>query len=246
MKVIAIATQKGGVGKTTSAVSLAHAFALERQRVLLVDLDPQANATTGFGERPDAGALIAALEEDAGLEVRETSFGVDLAASGPKLNGAEDRMSADPYAIGRLADVLEELASRYDVCLLDCAPSVKVLTASALVAADGVIIPVTGAAEALEGLSALHSQIARARKLNPTLAILGYLPTLIERTRMDDEVLAQLEQTFPDQVLERIPRRVAVREAHGAGEPITHYDPKNPAARAYRQIARELLEDIRG
>jgi chromosome partitioning protein len=245
--VYAIANQKGGVGKTTTAVNVAACIAEAGYETLLVDVDPQANATVGLGLPRDASPGVYELlggeaePEDAMRptpidRLRIIPAGPDLAAANvelPRLAGSE----------GRLRDVLAPLTARFSYVLLDCPPSLGPLTVNALVAADRVIVPVQTEYFALEGLAGLLDTLNLIqRELNPRLTVAGMLLTMHDaRTRLGRDVEREVREHFPDLVFDTvIPRNVRIGEAPSFGLPVTHHDPHCLGADAYFELAKEV------
>ena len=246
-KIIAFVNQKGGVGKTTSAVSLAAALGRRGQRVLLVDLDPQANATSACGLSPRElpGSYEALVEEkpvrDLVRSVPEEPF--SLLPASPALAGAEVELVPVLARERRLAAALEPVREEWDWILVDCPPSLGILTVNALTAADLVIIPVQCEYMALEGLSRLTETLELVRRnLNPNLSILGVLLTMYDaRTRLSQDVVDEVRRHFPQTFETIVPRSVRLSEAPSHGQTIFRYDPGGRSAAAYDALADEVL-----
>ena len=245
-RVYAFANQKGGVGKTTTAINLAACLAEAGERALVVDLDPQANATSGLGMRAN-GTSSYDLLDGAPLEelVKPTAFdNLFLVPSKPELAGAAVELSRRDDGDRYLAQALEH-ADGYDFVLLDCPPSLGPLTVNALAAADRVIVPVQTEYYALEGLAQLVQSINLIKtRLNPRLEIAGVLLTMADgRTRLSAEVEAEVRRHFGELVFTAVvPRSVRVAEAPSHGLPVTHYDRRSRGAEAYWKVAMELVE----
>ena len=245
--VYAFANQKGGVGKTTTTVNLAACLAEAGERVLLVDLDPQANATSGLGERAN-GVSTYDLLDGAPLErvARPTRFeNLDLVPSRPELAGAAVELSQREDGERFLADGLGEVRDRYDAVLLDCPPSLGPLTINALAAADRVIVPVQTEYYALEGLAQLVNSVNLVKaQLNPRLVIGGVLLTMVDgRTRLSEQVADEVRRHFGELVFEtEVPRSVRLAEAPSHGLPVIVYDRRSRGADAYWKVAMELVQ----
>jgi len=245
--VYAIANQKGGVGKTTTAVNVAACIAEACVDTLLVDVDPQGNATTGLGvARDDGPGLYEVLSGDigAGEAVRATAVDrLSLLASTPDLAGATMELPRVAGSELRLRDALAPIRDEFDYTLLDCPPSLGPLTVNALVAADRVIVPVQAEYFALEGLAGLLDTLALVqRELNPRLAVAGMLLTMHDgRTRLSRDVEREVREHFPDLVFHTvIPRNIRVGEAPSFGRPVIHHDPHSAGAGAYFELAKEV------
>ncbi|CAB4683290.1 MAG: AAA family ATPase [Actinobacteria bacterium] len=245
-RIYAFANQKGGVGKTTTAVNLAACLAEAGERVLLVDLDPQANATSGLGMRAGETSSYDLLDGAPLHELAQpTPFpNLSLVPSKPELAGAAVELSRRADGERFLAESLKNVEG-YDFILLDCPPSLGPLTVNALGAADRVIVPVQAEYYALEGLSQLMGSINLIKsRLNPALAIAGVLITMSDtRTRLAAEVEEEVRKHFGTLVFDTVvPRSVRVAEAPSHGLPVTHYDRHSRGAEAYWKVAMELVE----
>ncbi len=248
---IAVTNQKGGVGKTTTTVSLGASLAARGLRVLIVDADPQANATSALGirGRDEAGLYSALIEEEPlARSVEPTSTpNLWLVPTTPALAGAEVELVTVMAREFRMKRALDSLRAQYDVILMDCPPSLGLLTVNALAAADEVIIPVQAEYFALEGLGHLSKTVEMIRRnLNPQLAIRGVLLTMYDsRTNLAREVEQEVRTHFPATFRTVIPRSVRLAEAPSHGAPITSYDPASTGAKAYEELATELIERLR-
>jgi len=248
-RIYAVANQKGGVGKTTTTVNLGAYLARVGKRVLLVDADPQANATSSLGIDKNAlsrsiyDALIGG-EPASNLITLTGCVGLDLMPSSPALAGDQVEMVELPGREMRLRQAIGPLRGRYDYVLIDCPPSLGLLTVNALTAADGVIIPVQCEYLPLEGLTLLLHTIELVRQtLNPRLTIRGLVLTMYDsRTNLARQVVAEVRRHFPDVVLDTIvPRSVRLSEAPSYGEPIINYAPSSKGGQAYAALCQEFL-----
>jgi chromosome partitioning protein len=244
--VYAIANQKGGVGKTTTAVNVAACIAAAGYRTLVVDVDPQGNATTGLGvERAGSGVYdVLAGAASAAEVVRPTGIErLDILVSTPDLAGATMELPRLAGSEGRLRDALAPLREAYAFVLLDCPPSLGPLTVNALVAADRVIVPVQAEYFALEGLAGLLDTLSLIqRELNPRLTVAGMLLTMHDgRTRLAQDVEREVREHFPALVFDTvIPRNVRLGEAPSYGRPVIHHDPHCAGSEAYFELAKEV------
>ena len=248
VRVTACTNQKGGVGKTTTVVNLAAFLALSGTSTLVIDIDPQGNATSGLGvDRRAVDRSVYDVVVDRlpiGDAVVGTAIdGLDIVASTPALSGAEIELVEAPARERRLAASLASLNGRYERVLIDCPPSLGLLTVNALTAADGVLIPIQTEYYALEGLSQLVNTIRRVREsLNPRLEIEGVLLTMYDaRTNLSAQVAAEVRRHMNGTVYETVvPRSVRLSEAPSHGLPIAIYDPSSRGAQAYGQLADEV------
>lgn len=249
-RVIAVVNQKGGVGKTTTAVNLASWLARKGKFVLMIDMDPQANATSGFGiqheevPRSVYDVLVGqAYMRDVVMDT--TVEGMRIVPAKQDLAGATVELVPVENREYRLKQAIAEVESQYDYVFIDCPPSLGLLTINSLTAAKEVLIPVQCEYYALEGLGQLLSTVELVREhLHPDLKILGAVLTMYDRrNNLSDEVLKQIHQYFPNKVFRSvIPRNVKLAEAPSHGKPISEYDPKSKGGRAYETLAQEIIE----
>ena len=248
--VISIVNQKGSVGKTTTAVNLSAFLAKKRKKVLIIDLDPQGNATSGYGF--DKGQLentvydLLVNEEDINNVIAATSVkNVDMCPTNINLAGAEVELVS---AISRetiLKRAIEPVLDKYDYIIIDCPPALGLLTINALAACEGVIVPIQGEYYALEGLTQLMDTINMIKKkLNPKIGILGVVITMHDRrTQLTKQVVEEVQKYFGDKVFKTfIPRNVRLAEAPSYGQTIEEYDPKSKGSLAYQALANEVLK----
>jgi len=249
MRRIAIVNQKGGAGKTTTAVHLAVSLAKLRKRVLLIDLDGQGNATTYLGLQKAGDALLELLLGKRTLDaaIQSTPFGVDVLAGGPQLEGLDvvlymAKGSTGPLLLKKQLDAAPK--GRWDFALIDCPPNLGTATASALVAAAEVLIPVQAEAMAAEGLARLCENIEEVRGVNAALRIVGVLPCMTTaRDSLSIEVEAALRENFGDLVFSQsIKRATKIAQSYTARKPMHAFDPKNPILKAYDSVAKEVVK----
>ncbi len=250
-RIIAIANQKGGVGKTTTTINLGTYLAKDRHRVLIVDLDPQGNTTSGLGIDKQAlqQTIYHTLTEGvdpAGLILRTPFHGLEVLPAAPILAAAEIELVNALKREFRLSTSLSKL--EYDYILIDCPPSLGLLTINGLVAAHSVIIPVQAEFYALEGLGQLIQTVNLVKQaLNPNLSLLGVLVTMHNgRTTLSAQVYDEVKRHFPDKVFDTIiPRNVRLAEAPSYGRPISHYDKWSKGAKGYKQLAKEVVKRVK-
>lgn len=249
-KVIAVANQKGGVAKTTTVVNLAASLALLEKKVLVIDMDPQGNATSGYGlnRQEIQHCIYDVLIDGAPLDgvILPTAFAnVAVAPATINLAGAEIELVAEIARESKLKKALRYVRQRYDYVLIDCPPSLGLLTLNALTAADGLIIPVQCEYYALEGLGQLLNTLDLVRKhLNPDLILEGVLLTMFDaRTNLSIQVVDEVKDFFGNKVFRSIiPRNVRLSEAPSHGRPVQHYDARSKGAEMYQQLAKEVVE----
>jgi len=248
-KIVAIINQKGGVGKSTTAINLAASLGEMVKQVLLVDLDPQGNCSSGLGIEKSLiqQCIYDVLLNDVPIEdvvIPDITEGVDIAPATINLAGAEVELVAEMARENRLKDAVGSMRGRYDFVLVDCPPSLGLLTVNALVAADKLLIPIQCEFYALEGVTKLLESMKRVKsRLNPTLDIYGILLTMYDsRTTLSKQVVDEVREYFGRLVFSTpIPRTVKLSEAPSFGQPITQYDPKGRGALSYIELAKEVI-----
>ena len=247
-RIIAVSNQKGGVGKTTTSVNLAACVAERGKRVLLVDIDPQGNASSGLGVTERSPSIYDVLlgEKSAENAVRKTEFdNLSVLPSDMALAGAEIELVAIPERETLLRKALETVRSQFDYIFIDCPPSLSLLTLNAMTAADSVLIPIQCEYYALEGVGQLMNTLQLVKKrLNPALEIEGVVLTMLDgRTNLGLQVVQEVKKYFKSRVYGSvIPRNVRLSEAPSHGEPINVYDARSTGAEAYRALAAEFIE----
>lgn len=250
--VIAITNQKGGVGKTTTAVNLCYSLAKSGKKVLLIDFDPQGNATSGFGidKQSLSSSMVDVINEQLPLAevVRETKYkNLFVAPTLAQLANAEVELAQADKRFVRLKSAIDSVSDNYDIIIIDCPPSLSLLTVNGLIAAKFVILPVQAEFYALEGLGQLLETMKLIKKAtNPSLELLGVLTTMMDsRTTLSSQVHDEIKKHFPGKVFETtIPRNIRLAEAPSHGVPVGAYDKFSKGSRAYKALAKEVLKRV--
>ena len=251
--VIAVTNQKGGVGKTTSSINIAYYLAKMGQRTLLIDFDPQGNATSGLGidKQELAQTVVDVITQKTSLDqvvIATEHNNLWLVPTTPHLANAEVELANAEQRFTRLRTAIEQSGIEYDIIIIDSPPSLSLLTVNGLIAAQYVLLPVQAEFYALEGLGQLLETMRLLRKAtNPTLELLGVLPTMVDsRTTLSTQVVAEIHKHFPGKVFKAtIPRNIRLAEAPSHGVPIGVYDRFSKGARAYKSLATEILDRIK-
>ncbi len=249
-KIISVANQKGGVGKTTTAINLSSALALEGKKVLLIDCDPQGNATSGFGvdKNTAENTVYELMLGDCSVKdciIKDVRKNLSLIPSNINLAGADIELIGKEKKEFILKEEIDWIINEYDYILIDCPPSLNSLTVNAMVASSTVLVPIQCEYYALEGISQLIYTINLVReRLNPTLNIEGVVFTMFDtRTNLSQQVVNNVKENLSQYVFETmIPRNIRLAEAPSYGEPITEYDPKSIGSKSYIDLARELIK----
>lgn len=248
-RIISVVNQKGGVGKSTSAVNISAYLGQSGFKTLLIDMDPQSNATSGFGIYPEdikksSYDVIINFEVPAKTVLKTGYENLDIMPSSEKLSGAEVELVSNFKREYRLKDIIDQLSSEYDYILIDCSPALGLLTINALTASGEVLIPLQCEYYALEGIARLLKTVDLVKhNLNKGLEISGVVLTMYARTRLSDQAVKEIRKYFPGKVFKTIiPRNIRLAEAPSFGKPILSYDPGCRGARAYESLTKELID----
>lgn len=248
-KVICVTNQKGGVGKTTTAVNLSYYLAKSKLRVLLVDFDPQGNATSGLGIEKEVLKTsmtdVMMDEDEIQNTILKTKFkNLELAPATPQLANAEVELTKMSKKFVQLRDEIRKVQDNYDYIIIDSPPSLSLLTVNGMIASDYLLLPVQTEFYALEGVAQLLESMKLVRKVNPRLKLLGVVATMYDkRTSLSIQVLAEIKKYFKDKTFNTtIPRNVRIAEAPSHGVPVGDYDRFSKGAKAYKELAKELIE----
>ena len=249
--VIAVTNQKGGVGKTTTTVNTAYFLAKAGKKTLIIDLDPQGNASSGLGidkQNLEARTMSEVMLEEISLQqiIIDTKHkNLSIAPTTPQLANTEAELGAASRKFSRLKNAIQTMSAEYDVILIDCPPSLSLLTVNGLIAARYILLPVQAEFYALEGLGQLLETMKLVRKnMNPTLDLIGVLPTMVDsRTTLSQQVYEEIKKHFPAKVFKTtIPRNIRLAEAPSHGVPVGSYDRFSKGSRAYKALTKEVME----
>lgn len=254
MKVISITNQKGGVGKTTSSINIAYYLAKNKKRTLLLDFDPQGNATSGLGVDKSKLELtmtdVISGDKKINEVIVDTKFsGLKLAPSTPTLANTEVELANQRGRFSKLKEAISSLEDEYDYIIIDSPPSLSLLTVNGFIASDYLILPVQAEFYAMEGLGQLLESMKLVKKgMNPSLELLGVLPTMVDaRTTLSSQVVEEIKKFFPAKIFNNvIPRNIRLAEAPSHGVPVGVYDRFSKGARAYKAVTKEIIERIEG
>jgi chromosome partitioning protein len=244
-RIIAIVNHKGGVGKTTTTLNLGKALALQKKKVLIVDIDPQANLSQSVGIEDPKKSIYDALCEKAKLPVQKIEKGFDIVPASLDLSGAELKLMGDVNGYFKFKEALEPLVSQYDYVLIDCPPSLGILTVNALIACQEVLIVVQSQYLAIKGLNTILDLVSELRKnLNPHLKVAGMILTQVNRTVVSKTIVDAVQKEHQEKVFQTVIRQnVKITEASTMSQDIFTYDAQSPAAEDYANLAKELIQN---